>query len=228
MSGKTKFAVRSSLSDLNTLVNEAGIRLKLQDKPSEPKPPAPVSRAPNDQNKGSEEDIFLKEMGGVKRASWRRSPHASIKPLAVAPVEDPEEEGRKLMQATIDGDSPMEIPDHPEYIEGWIGVAGKRLLPRLRNGYYSIQGQIDLHGLSREEAQKEVEEYIINMSRFHSCCIKIIHGRGINSPADRATLKESLQHLLCTRKMSRHVVAYASAQFNDGGVGAVYVLLSRQ
>ena len=122
----------------------------------------------------------------------------------------------------------MEILDHPEYIEGWIGVTGKKFLPRLRNGFYSIQGQIDLHGLSREEAQKEVEEYIVRMSRFHSCCIKIIHGRGINSPTDRATLKESLQRLLTTRKMSRHVVAYASAQFNDGGVGAVYVLLSRQ
>ena len=58
--------------------------------------------------------------------------------------------------------------------------------------------------------------------------MKIIHGRGINSPADSATLKESLQRLLSTRRMSRYVVAYASAPSRDGGVGAVYVLLSRQ
>ena len=137
-------------------------------------------------------------------------------------------EARRLMQAAIEGDPPMAIFDHPEYIEGWIGVAGKRFLPKLRNGLYSIQGQIDLHGLSRADAQTAVEEFIIRMSRFRSCCIKIIHGRGINSPTDRATLKESLQRLLSTRRMSHYVVAYASAPSRDGGVGAVYVLLSRQ
>ena len=132
------------------------------------------------------------------------------------------------MQAAMEGDFPTTILDHPEYIEGWVGVAGKRFLPKLRNGLYSIQGQIDLHGLSRAEAQTAVEDYIIRMSRFQSCCIKIIHGRGINSPTDRATLKESLQRLLSTRRMSHYVVAYASAPSCDGGVGAIYLLLSRQ
>jgi len=64
------------------------------------------------------------------------------------------------------------------------------------------------------------------MSRLRSCCIKIIHGRGINSPTENATLKASLQRLLATRRMSRYVVAYASAPLRDGGVGAVYVLLT--
>jgi DNA-nicking Smr family endonuclease len=133
-----------------------------------------------------------------------------------------------LMQAAMDENSPMDILDHPEYIEGWIGVSGQRFLPKLRNGLYSIQGQIDLHGLNKSEAQIAVENYVMQMSRVHSCCIKIIHGRGINSPTDRATLKESLQRLLSTRRMSRYVVAYASAPSCDGGVGAVYVLLCRQ
>ncbi len=119
----------------------------------------------------------------------------------------------------------MMVLDHPEYIEGWIGVAGKRFLPNLRNGLYSIQGQIDLHGLGKAEARRNVEEFVERMSRYRSCCVKIIHGRGINSPSDRAVLKESLQRWLSTRRMSRHVVAYASAPLKDGGVGAVYVLL---
>jgi DNA-nicking Smr family endonuclease len=70
-----------------------------------------------------------------------------------------------------------------------------------------------------------VEKYIIRMSRFRSCCIKIIHGRGINSPVDRTTLKDSLPKLLATRKMSRYVVAYSSSSAHDGGVGSMYVLL---
>jgi DNA-nicking Smr family endonuclease len=230
MSEKYKFAAGSSFSDLNALVNEAGIRLKPINKAVPPRPPAPpkFSDEQMPKKKCTDEDLFLRSMGGVQRASWRHSPHHLSKPVPASVAEDPDIEAKRLMQAAVEGDYPMEILDHPEYIEGWIGVAGKRFLPKLRNGLYSIQGQIDLHGLSREEAQREVEEYIIRMSRFHSCCIKIIHGRGINSQTDRAILKESLQRLLSTRKMSRHVVAYASAQFNDGGVGAVYVLLSRQ
>jgi DNA-nicking Smr family endonuclease len=228
MSGKAKLAVRNSFSNLNSLLDEAGIQLKTPKKTEPPKPAPVFHPAPNAPNECSDEELFTQSMGGVERVAWRRSPHASAKPFQPPQNEDAGAEDLRLMQAAADKNAPMEILDHPEYIEGWIGVSGKRFIPRLRNGFYSIQGQIDLHGLSREEAQKEVEEYIAQMSRFHSCCIKIIHGRGINSPTDRATLKESLQNLLCTRKMSRHVVAYSSAQFNDGGVGAVYVLLSRQ
>lgn len=227
MSGKTKITGKDSFSQLDALIHEAGIRLKSQDKPivSKPAVPPSVSKAQNDCN---DEDLFLNAMGGVQRSSWRRSPQFSAKSIPSATGADQGTEDLKLMQAAVDENAPMEILDHPEYIEGWIGVSGKRFLPKLRNGFYSIQGQLDLHGLNREEAQKEVEAYIVQMSRFHSCCIKIIHGRGINSPTDRAVLKESLKNFLCTRKMSRHVVAFASAQLNDGGVGAVYVLLSRR
>ena len=81
--------------------------------------------------------------------------------------------------------------------------------------------------MSCVEAREAVEDFIVRMSRARSCCVKIVHGRGINSPTDKAVLKEQLQRWLATRRMSRHVVAYASAPYADGGVGAIYVLLRR-
>jgi len=210
----------TALERLPEILAKAGMKLgaKTPDVP----PPAPVlEEAPI-----SDEEAFASAMGGVLRASWRHDLHPSSKPCPV-PAADAETEEGRLMQAAIDAEFRIPVMDHPEYIEGWVGVAGKKLLPNLRNGLYSIQGQIDLHGLSRSEAGVAVQEYIERMSRFRPCCIKIIHGRGINSPADRVTLKESLQRLLATRRMSRYVVAYASAPAEDGGVGAVYVLLCR-
>jgi DNA-nicking Smr family endonuclease len=219
------------MNQLAEIVYKAGIQLKSQEKPAPP-PAPPVPEKPKPffpevPSEATDEEIFSEAMDGVNRVSWRHDPHPNSRPPR-RPSPDPELEDRKLMQEAINAESPITIPDHPEYIEGWVGVEGKRFLPNLRNGIYSIQGQIDLHGLSRAEAQIAVEDYIVRMSRFRSCCVKIIHGRGINSPVDRATLKESLQRLLSTRRMSRYVVAYASAPYRDGGVGAVYVLLKAQ
>jgi DNA-nicking Smr family endonuclease len=217
------------MSQLGELVHQAGLRLTVQGENALPPAPAPgpSGTTPGAANESTDEEVFAQAMEGVHRVAWKHDLHPSSRAVKLA-TSDPEAEERRLMQQALDEDSPIAIPDHPEYIEGWVGVAGKRLLPRLRNGMYSIQGQIDLHGLNRPEAQSAVEDYIIRMSRFRPCCVKIIHGRGINSPADKATLKESLQRLLSTRKMSRYVVAFASAPSRDGGVGAVYVLLSRQ
>jgi len=230
MPGKSKIIVQRSLSQLSSIVEAAGIRLQPEDNPPAPRKKKSDSqrpRAENDTSASTDEEIFRDAMDGVRRASWRHDPHPSSQPIR-PPAGDQDSEDRKLMQTAIDEEHPLPVMDHPEYIEGWVGVAGMRFLPKLRNGLYSIQGQIDLHGYNRIEAQIAVEEFISRMSRFQSCCIKIIHGRGINSPSDKATLKENLQRLLKTRRMSRYVVAYASAPSCDGGVGAVYVLLRRQ
>jgi DNA-nicking Smr family endonuclease len=220
------------LALLSALVKNAGITLK-EEEPAGASPKMPAKNAKREApvlpnlREASEEEVFLGAMDGVYKASWRRTTHPSST-RSIKPSGNPELEDKRLMQEAMDESLPISIEEHPEYIEGWVGVSGKRFLPKLRDGLYSIQGAIDLHGLNQIEAREAVEKYIERMSRFHSCCVKIIHGRGINSAADKAALKECVQRVLSTRKMARHVVAYASAQSCDGGVGAVYVLLSRQ
>ncbi|MEJ2244641.1 MAG: Smr/MutS family protein [Acidobacteriota bacterium] len=230
MAREKKTTVRGSINNLDELVRRAGIHLKSREKPSDAaKTPIPAKsrRVPGELTREpTDEEIFSEAMDGVEHLFWKHMPHSPSKP-ARATEEDFDFGQHKMMQEAMEGNTPIPIPEHPEYIEGWIGVAGKRFLPNLRNGLYSIQGQIDLHGLTQEEARVAVEEYIIRMSRYRSCCIKIIHGRGINSPINRATLKDILPRMLSTRRMSRFVVAYALAPLRDGGVGSMYVLLRR-
>jgi DNA-nicking Smr family endonuclease len=230
MAGEKKTTFSGPINNLDKLIRRAGIHLKSREKPSG----AATTRIPEKSKQvpvelireQTDEEIFSEAMDDVEPVHWKNTPHPYSKPSR-APGEDSDFEERKMMQEAMEEDTPIPIPEHPEYIEGWIEVAGKRFLPNLRNGLYSIQGQIDLHGLTQAEARAAVEEYIICMSRYRSCCIKIIHGRGINSPIDRATLKDSLPRLLSTRRMSHYVVAYASAPSRDGGVGSTYVLLRR-
>ncbi len=226
MARDKRLTSRSPFHNLDKLLKDAGIRLEPHKKePPLRRPGAATSERP--QNLESEDRIFRKAMEDVHRATWRHPPPEAPPAPVSLPSPDSGSEERRLMEAAVEGTPAMTVLDHPEYIEGWIGVAGRLFLPNLRNGLYSIQGQIDLHGLTQQEARERVEQFIVEMSRFRSCCVKIIHGRGINSPNDRAVLKEHLQHWLSTRRMSRHVVAYASAPLKDGGVGAVYVLLRR-
>ncbi len=210
-----------SFHDLKKVIEEAGVQLRSE----ELAPPRISSQSPREDRREeeSDEEAFDHAMQDVQRAAWK---HSRISPTEVpvrAPAAAPEDE--RLMREAIEGELAALAHEHPEYIEGWVNVVGKRYLPNLRNGMYSIQEQLDLHGFNRIEARTAVEEFITRMSRFRSCCVKVIHGRGINSPTDRAVLKDSLQRWLSTRRMSRYVVAYASAPVTDGGVGAVYVLL---
>ncbi len=213
---------------LGSLVQEAGIELQAPEKPDKVNPAA-VPRHPNTEPElepESDDRLFEKAMEGISRVNWRHDPAPASIPAPTIPRDGEPEEAR-ILQESLDGSVAPPLLDHPEYIEGWVGVAGRRFLPSLRSGTYSIQGYIDLHGMSCVEAREAVEEFIVRMSRARSCCVKIVHGRGINSPTDKAVLKEQLQRWLATRRMSRHVVAYASAPYTDGGVGAVYVLLRR-
>jgi DNA-nicking Smr family endonuclease len=216
------------LAQLADLVQKAGIGLRPEDK-LVLKPPLVLPAPPVSESEPEDADrLFEHAMDGVRRANWRRDRAPASSPPPVVSEDtgaDTGAEDGRLFQEALDRESAPPILDHPEYIEGWVGLAGRRFLPNLRSGVYSIQGGIDLHGLSRVEAREAVEDFIAGMSRERSCCVKIVHGRGINSPSDKAILKEHLQRWLATRRMSRYVVAYASAPYTDGGVGAVYVLL---
>jgi len=226
MAAKHKATDSDSLARLSAIAKKAGLSLK--GPPCEaPAPETVKTPPPPPPSEMTDEEIFLQAMTEVRQTHWPAGPPTAL-PDSRPKTVDQNNEDRKLMQAAMDENIPILAVNHPEYIEGWIGVAGRRFLPNLRNGIYSIQGAIDLHGLARDEARQAVEDFVSRMSRYRSCCVKIIHGRGINSPNDRAILKDNLQRWLVNRRMSHHVVAYASAPATDGGVGAVYVLLQNQ
>jgi DNA-nicking Smr family endonuclease len=53
----------------------------------------------------------------------------------------------------------------------------------------------------------------------------VIHGRGTHSETEPSLMKREVTRWLSSRRLSRTVVAFASARWKDGGSGAVYVLL---
>lgn len=100
----------------------------------------------------------------------------------------------------------------------------RRVLRRLRRGQYSVGAELDLHHMNAEAAQAALGDFINESRGRMLTCVKVIHGKGLRSKAGGPVLKRLVSHWL-----RRHpaVMAFASAQVNDGGTGAVYVLLKR-
>ena len=124
----------------------------------------------------------------------------------------------ELRKAPLDFES-MEAGDTLTYRAAGLQDAVWR---RLRRGGYRLEGELDLHGLNRERAYAAVADFIADCQRRNRRCVRIIHGKGNGSPNTGPVIKGLLDAWLRRR---RDVLAFCSARPNDGGTGAVYVLL---
>ena len=98
----------------------------------------------------------------------------------------------------------------------------RREMRRLRRGQHPVQDQLDLHGLFASDAERAVLEFIDHLRARGLRCVCIVHGKGQNSPQRRPVLKAVVDRWL---RRSDAVLAFATAPDNEGGTGAVRVLL---
>jgi len=100
---------------------------------------------------------------------------------------------------------------------------GPDVLVKLRRGHWSLQGQIDLHGCTRDEARELLASYIRDSHRLGRRCLRVVHGKGHGSPGRQPVLKSRVQRWLA---QSAEVIAFAQASGPQGGAGALMVLLA--
>ena len=96
------------------------------------------------------------------------------------------------------------------------------ILSKLRRGFWVVQSQIDLHGLISDEAREYVAEFLSDCKKRNIRCVRIVHGKGLGSRNREPVLKHKLRNWLMQKD---EVIAYAQAKPEDGGSGAVIVLL---
>jgi DNA-nicking Smr family endonuclease len=94
------------------------------------------------------------------------------------------------------------------------------VLTKLRRGHWSLQGEIDLHGATSDEAKDALADFLLDARARGARCVRIIHGKGLTSPGREPVLK--------VRRWLAHwddVLAFCEAPRHAGGGGAVLVLL---
>ena len=173
----------------------------------------------------SDAELFEFAMKDVKSLGWSAVPLHNRPPVEIQGQDEELDALRVLEDFLREGN--VDIEDTAEYIEGSAHPYGWLYLHDLRSGRFSIRAHLDLHGLTLQDARFVLEEFLIESVRRGFTCVRVIHGRGRHSHKHHSVLKENIQRWLCTRRMSRHVIAYTSARRCDGGGGAVYVLLRK-
>jgi DNA-nicking Smr family endonuclease len=195
--------------------------------PAAKKPPA---QKPPEPQKNSDEDLFADEMHGVAPlAPDPRGRLGAPAPSSTRPSRRAEDDAEAYAQLAdlVEGAGAFDIADTDEYFEGIAPGIDRRLLRQLKHGDYALQGHLDLHGLTAEEARGEVERFIDKARNEGKRCVLIIHGRGHHSKEGIAVLRDRLKVWLTRGRIAKSVLAFATARPADGGAGAVYVLLRK-
>lgn len=97
-----------------------------------------------------------------------------------------------------------------------------KTLRKFRQGQYTIEAILDLHGKTVAEARELLIQFLTQCQLNGVRYVLMIHGKGRS--LKEPILKNKLNHWL---RQTEQVLAFCSALAKDGGQGALYVLLKR-
>ena len=187
-------------------------------------PPPPRSAPPPEDDEAAQ---FLAAVGQVQPLAEGTRRVEPEKKSALPPRMDEDAEVLAQLAELVAGDAPFDLSDSDEFVEGHLPSLDPQLLRKLRAGEIALQGHVDLHGLTRDEAKRALERFLLESRHAGKRCVLVVHGRGLHSKDQIPVLKTSVQLWLTRGRIARWVLAFSTARPHDGGSGAIYVLLRR-
>jgi DNA-nicking Smr family endonuclease len=135
---------------------------------------------------------------------------------------------RAQLRALVEGaEERFEVIDDGEHLEGRRADTSGKLFRSLRRGELTIDARLDLHGMALEDARVAVDQFLrISRARGERVGL-VIHGRGAHSPGGLAVLRGEIAAWLSQGPASACVEGFCTAVRDDGGEGALYILLRR-
>ncbi|WBY00735.1 Smr/MutS family protein [Ramlibacter tataouinensis] len=181
-----------------------------------------AAREAAERKAAAEKSLFVRAAGQVQ--PLRHGPRVLLagEPPPPIPVQQQLDEQRVLAESLsddFDASTLLDVDDALSFRRPGIGLDVTR---KLRKGHWSIQREIDLHGLRREDAREALSAFIREAHRHGVRCLRVVHGKGLGSPGKTPVLKAKVQGWLVQKK---EVLAFVQARGDEGGAGALVVLL---
>ena len=99
---------------------------------------------------------------------------------------------------------------------------GPDTLRKLKMAYWPVGAQLDLHGLTADQARVALVRFIDSSRQHGTRCVRIIHGKGYGSAGGESILKNRVAHWLVQLGTVQGLVTAPPAQ---GGTGALLALI---
>lgn len=123
--------------------------------------------------------------------------------------------------------SPVARRQDPPLEVGKAAGVDKRTAQRLRRGQISIEGRLDLHGLTQAEAHRALNGFLADAQAAGKRCVIVITGKGRSDTGEGGVLRRAVPHWLDQPPNRGRIIAVREAQPRHGGGGALYVLLRK-
>jgi len=182
----------------------------------------PVTPEPPAEEPADDEALLrqaLKDVAPIPdpgKATLRRKPP---KPVPVQRLRDDEQVLQDSLSDHIPHEVGLETGDELVFLRKGLS---NMVLRKLRRGHWVNQDQLDLHGLRSAEARQLLVAFLNEALAKGWRCVRIVHGKGLRSENREPVLKRKVGNWLAQRD---EVLAFVQARPEDGGSGAVVVLL---
>jgi len=205
-----------SLQDL------AAIRQKVSDA-AQAAAAAEQARREAERRAEAERNLFARAVGAVQPLPVKERVHIPPHRPTPRPLQQDLDDQAALVESMsdeFDVSTLLDVDDQLSFRRPGIGTDVTR---KLRKGEWSMQGQLDLHGLRSDEARTALGQFIRDAKRMGWRCVRVVHGKGLGSPGKEPVLKSKVQRWLVQKN---EVLAFVQAKPSDGGAGALVVLLA--
>ena len=169
-----------------------------------------------------ERNLFALSVGAITPLRQRNQVSFQLPNPEPRPLQLERDERLVLVEAMsdeFDVSTLLDVDDQLSFRRPGIGLD---VTHKLRGGHWSIQRQLDLHGLRVDEAREALGQFIRLSHRTGIRCVRVVHGKGLGSPGKAPVLKGRVQRWLVQKK---EVLAFVQARPAEGGAGALVVLL---
>jgi len=212
-----KPATFHSLQDLKALQQELMLRRREAEERAERAAAAARLRE-------QEQRLFELSIGAVTRLPDAQRVLLRADPPEPEPRQRQLDEQAVLRQALSDDFDVDSLLETDETLSFRRVELGPETVRKLRRGHWALQGQIDLHGLRRDQAREALGAFVHESARRGLRCVRVVHGKGHGSPGREPILKSRVRRWLVQKQ---EVLAFVQARASDGGAGALMVLLGQ-
>jgi DNA-nicking Smr family endonuclease len=175
------------------------------------------------QQAASEANLFKQAAGAVQPLAEKLRHPLKKEPTAAPAMQYQRDQKAVLKESLSDEFDVSTLLDADDLLSFRRPGIGTDVTRKLRRGDWTIQRQIDLHGLRRDEAREQLSLFIRDAHKQGIRCVRVVHGKGLGSPGKAPVLKSRVHSWLAQKQ---EVLAFVQAKPADGGAGALLVLLT--